>query len=92
LLLKANVLLAKGDRPGGIKHLEKTLVSDPYNHANRLRLTELLLEEGELLEAKKHLEQLLNSDSKSSTYNNLMKKVDELIEQERARSESGPSS
>jgi tetratricopeptide (TPR) repeat protein len=92
LLLKADVLLAKGDRPGGIKQLEKTLVSDPYNHTNRLRLAGLLLEEGELLEARKHLEQLLNSDSKSSTYNNLMKKVNEQIEQERARSESGPSS
>ena len=69
-----------------------TLVSEPYNHANRLRLSELLVEEGELLEAKKQLEQLLNADSNSATYHNLMKKVNELIEQERSRSETGPSS
>jgi tetratricopeptide (TPR) repeat protein len=92
LILKANILLATGDRPGGIRQLDAAVISEPYNENNRFRLAQLLLEEGELLAAKKHVEQLLLINSKSAAYTDLLKKVNDLIELERSRPSPGPSS
>ncbi|MFO0264002.1 MAG: tetratricopeptide repeat protein, partial [Planctomycetota bacterium] len=92
LILKANILLALGDRAGGIRQLDAAVVSEPYNESNRFRLAQLLLEEGELLAAKKHVEQLLLINAKAAPYAELLKKVNELIELERSRPSSGPSS
>jgi hypothetical protein len=44
----------------------------------------LLLEEGELLAAKKHVEQLLLIDNRSAVYAELLKKINSLIEIERS--------
>ncbi|MFN9880951.1 MAG: O-antigen ligase family protein [Planctomycetota bacterium] len=92
LILKANILLALGDRAGGIRQLDAAVVSEPYNESNRFRLAQLLLEEGELLAAKKHVEQLLLINAKAAPYAELLKQVNELIELERSRPSSGPSS
>lgn len=91
LLLKANILLANGDRPAGIRQLDAAVVSEPYNEPNRFRLAQLLLEERDLFAAKKQIEQLLLINSKSAVYNEFLKKVNDLIELERAPSEPGPS-
>lgn len=90
LILKANILLATGDRPGGIRQLDAAVISEPYNEPNRFRLAQLLLEEGELTAAKKHAEQLLLINSKSAAYAELLKKVNDLIELERSRPGSSP--
>jgi hypothetical protein len=92
LILKANILLALGDRAGGNRQLDAAVVSEPYNEPNRFRLAQLLLEEGEFLAAKKHVEQLLLINAKAAPYAELLKKVNELIELERSRPSSGPSS
>ncbi len=92
LILKADILLANGDREGGIRQLDAAVISEPYNEANRFRLAELLLEQGDLLTAKKHVEQLLTINSKSAMYAALLKRVNDLIELERSRPDAGPSS
>ncbi len=92
LILKADILLANGDREGGIRQLDAAVISEPYNEANRFRLAELLMEQGDLLTAKKHVEQLLTINSKSAVYAALLKRVNDLIELERSRPDAGPSS
>ncbi len=75
MVLRANVQLELGMNEAGMESLEQALDSDPNDKNTRYRLARLLLEAGDLQEAKAHAERLLESSRKIPAYNSLYKEI-----------------
>jgi tetratricopeptide (TPR) repeat protein len=83
VLLKANILLAKGDTEQGIEQLEMAVVSNPSDQATQYRLAKLQFENGKLDKALRHAKRLNQMNETNKNYEQLLLEVQKAIDTER---------
>lgn len=84
MVLKANVLLEKGDLESGTDALRAAMTSDPNDKIARYQLAERLLELGRPQEAEEHAGRLLEASPRYSPYVELNKRIQLRLAEEAA--------
>jgi O-antigen ligase/tetratricopeptide (TPR) repeat protein len=75
LKLKADINFELGDTKTGIEFLDSTVRSNPNDQKTRLRLAQSLFQAKRFQEAREQVEKLLQVNSRSKAYNNLLKDI-----------------